>query len=109
MAFTAQQVQAALEELLDPEFNKYGERNFHKVIHYSYPQEFDLSIGKVEVVDSKWGAEGGGEDIWYILSVNGQLFRQSGYYSSYDGENWEGMFEEVTRTPKTIYVYDKKA
>jgi len=65
------------------------------------------NVGTVKHVDSKVGAEGGGEDIWFVFSINDdKLYRITGYYTSYDGSYWEGPVTEVTPREITVTVFD---
>lgn len=70
------------------------------------PQEVETSLGLIEYVAAKDGAEGGGEDIWIVFKLDGKLYRLDGYYASYDGSNWgEGDIKEVIAEQKVITVY----
>lgn len=61
-------------------------------------------LGKAEVVED-FGGEGEGDLRYVVFKVtffNGTVkhYRQEGYYSSYDGTDWDGDFHEVT--PKEV-------
>ena len=63
-----------------------------------------IGLGKVEVVVG-FGGEGQGDLRYVVLKVTFtdetvKYYRQEGYYSSYDGTDWDGDFTEVT--PKEV-------
>lgn len=35
-------------------------------------------------------------------------FRKQGFYTSYDGYRWDGLFEEVEQVTKTVTVWETK-
>lgn len=56
----------------------------------------------------KRGSEGGGENIWVVFKYKNNLYRLTGYYDSYNGEEWgEGDIETVISKEKTITVYER--
>lgn len=59
-------------------------------------------------VHETYGGSDLGTEAWMIFKVGDQLFRKDGYYSSYGGYDWDGTFQEVIATPKTITVYEPK-
>lgn len=67
-------------------------------------------VGVAILVAGKFGEEGGGENIWFVFSINDELFQINGYYASYDGSNWDDSNVEAVK-PKEItqiiYVADK--
>lgn len=65
-------------------------------------------IGVVILVDSSPGREGGGEHVWVVVrtETTGQFFRMNGYYSSYEGSEYDGGLFEVTPQERTVTVYE---
>jgi hypothetical protein len=59
-----------------------------------------LPSGKVEIV-KQWGGGDGG-DITAILGIGGQYFQLTGYYSSWDGNDFNDTVIEVE--PKEVTV-----
>lgn len=56
----------------------------------------------------QFGGEGEGDEYFVVFTIQetGQFFRFDGYYSSFDGTNWEDTaLREVQKTAKTITVY----
>lgn len=53
------------------------------------------------------GAEGDGAQKWVVFSVGDQMFRMTGYYSSWDSDEWDGDLEEVR--PKQVQVTQYEA
>lgn len=55
------------------------------------------------------GGEGQGDYAAVIFAVDGpdgrRLFRKEGYYSSYEGTDWDGNFAEVEAFERTITDY----
>lgn len=68
-----------------------------------------LALGDVRPVEAKLGEEGGGEEAYIIFELRGECWRLDGYYSSWDGTDWEQgdvvpvKAETIT---KVIYVPD---
>jgi hypothetical protein len=57
------------------------------------------------------GGEGHGEDVYMVFKttdVDGavQYWRKDGYYSSYDGGEWDGDFREVDPVEKVVTFYE---
>jgi hypothetical protein len=80
-------------------------------IGYAGPGEvFSLVVAgtaeKLTVIDGESGGEGSGESIWVVFRVGSQYFRKSGYYASYDGSNWDGDVQEVTRRQLTVSTWE---
>ncbi len=70
-----------------------------------YSKTKDSSLGQLAYV-------GGGRvnsDNSIVFSLNGKLYNLNGYYSSYEGTEWEGLDSvfEVKAESKTITVYNK--
>jgi hypothetical protein len=67
-------------------------------------------FGTVKVVQN-FGGEGQGDRQWIVVKVTSpdgeeQFFRQDGYYSSYDGGEWDGSFDEVKAVQRTVTFYE---
>lgn len=69
-------------------------------------------LGVVEQV-KEYGGMGQGDDLWVVFKVaepgtgHERYFRVDGYYSSYEGCNWEdASLAEVTPRVKTVIVYE---
>lgn len=71
-----------------------------------------LGVGLVETVDDHGGGEGNGDETWVVVQVTDvetgdvTYYRKNGYYSSFDGTDWDGSFTEVTPSERTITVYE---
>lgn len=59
-------------------------------------------FGTFEVINT--GNLGDGHEAWSVLRHNesGRLFRRSGYYSSWDGGDWDGDLVEVEPVQVTV-------
>ncbi len=68
----------------------------------------DLSVGEAVLKDAKFGCEGGGEELWLVFAIGEQFFRITGYYSSYEGSEWESDVTEVEPREKVVTVYEPK-
>lgn len=99
---TAREVEAAIVE--------FGRQEFVEQLEgYSTPDNTELSVGKAEYVDAKWGMEGEGEYIWVVFQIGDALFRLDGYYGSWDGESWdEGSVVPVEAKEVVQVVYVEK-
>ena len=54
-----------------------------------------------------FGGEGLGDHAHVVIRVDDKLFKIDGYYSSYDGTDWDTEWYEVKPAEKTITVYEK--
>lgn len=68
----------------------------NKDIEYSV-----AGLPTVKFVDAG-GGEGDGAQKWVVFSVGDQMYRMTGYYSSWDSDEWDGDLEEVA--PKQVEV-----
>ncbi|MEV6638072.1 hypothetical protein AB0M54_45855 [Actinoplanes sp. NPDC051470] len=81
-----------------------------KVGQESEPVKVD-GVGDVRVLHTYTGGEDGGADAELIFKVTPDLggvryFRKSGWYSSYNGTDWDGQFTEVQPKVKTVTVFE---
>jgi hypothetical protein len=61
----------------------------------------------VEKMASKAGEyDYGDSDIFVVIKVGEQFFKQSGWYYSHSGSNWNDGLTEVRATEKTVTVYE---
>lgn len=69
---------------------------------------FELASGTVKLSDEYVGV-GEGENLWVVFSVGDQFFKVVGYYSSWDGEDWDGAdVEEVEPHEVVVIQYRTK-
>lgn len=62
-----------------------------------------------ELVDTETGGEGHDHTSTYIVfNVGEQTFKQTGYYMSHYGNDWDGPLTEVVAVEKTITVWEDK-
>jgi len=65
----------------------------------------------IERADFDTGREGHAEDIHMVFKTtdrqgNEQYWRKTGYYASYDGDNWDGDFREVRPVERLVTFYE---
>lgn len=104
MTFTTSEVTDAIEE--------FGLQEFVEAVTENWggsDQKADLpDLGEATYVDSKLGEEGGGEDIWFVFKLDEVFYMVNGYYTSFDGSNWEdSSVQVVVPKQKTITVYER--
>ena len=65
-------------------------------------------FGKTEVVDSQGDKEGGGDYAMkvFLFKDHNIFIKVTGFYSSYNGTDWEGDWMNVSPKEKTITVYE---
>lgn len=63
-------------------------------------------LGPIERVASQGGGEGSGSEMWVVVKIGSRLFKKSGYYASWDGDNWDGPFEEVRPRERMVTFYE---
>lgn len=119
---TVKEVEVALLEhaqgvIKDSNINYYSRSNedYWEWWYNRASEEFVVGLGVVEVEDrDKLSSDDDGEK-FLVLKVtsynefgkpNERTFKKDGYYSSYDGATWDGRFDEVKKTTKTITVWE---
>ena len=66
---------------------------------------YETAFGKLWVVDREGGSDQGSY-AHVVFTVDGlRFFRKTGFYSSYEGYDWDGSFREVEAKQETITVY----
>lgn len=70
------------------------------------PTEVAVEMVSARPVDSSRLSDAAGSSIWVVFEVDGKHYKATGYYSSYDGYEWDGRVREVTPTTKTITVWE---
>ena len=79
--------------------------------HNCYGEEIELlsKIGNGEIVHEKGGYEGEGEEVIRVIFLKDHniYFKIGGFYSSYNGTDWESTISQVTPKEKTITVFEK--
>lgn len=115
MTALAQQISKEIIDWYNKENEQYGDTTEYL---YSALDEFldaidwrsaeiTLPSGIVKQVEQK-GGEGEGSEYWVVFSVNGDtLFRVEGYYSSWEGTNWDSA-ELVEVVPVQVLVTQYK-
>lgn len=48
----------------------------------------------------------GQEDVYVVVKIGTQFFKQTGYYTSHSGSSWYGTIKEVKPVQKTVTVYE---
>lgn len=117
MAFTAAQIQAALvafderqeeleeryDELSEEEQAEYSDEAFADALQWRKEGVELPGVGLATCVDY----EHINEDLKLVFKVGDQLFRITGYYSSYDADEWDSQVVEVEAREKIITVYEE--
>lgn len=103
----------AVEGLIPTVEDKYGDKGWSR--YWETGKVEDIYIATVELVEAEGGSEGEGERASLVFKVRPKdsdevlYFKKEGYYSSWDGTNWDGSFYEVEPQPATGVVYVPKA
>lgn len=117
MAFTAEQIKAALlafeerqeelderyDELTEEELEEYSDEGFAELLQWRKEGVKLPEVGLATSVDY----EHINEDLKLVFKVGDQLFRITGYYSSYDADQWDNDVVEVEAREKVITVYEE--
>lgn len=111
MGYSTRQVMDALmktEYAYDDEDRYYYGRDFNwGEFSWGAREALDTEVGVVRVVDQE-GGEGQGDHAHIVFQVKdtGQYFRIDGYYSSYEGTDWDGELREVHRVTREVVFYE---
>lgn len=66
-------------------------------------------LGHVRVIENE-GGEGEGERAHMVFEISSdgvtRWFKQTGWYQSYDGFNWDGTFKETYPVVREVTFYD---
>lgn len=99
MSLTADEVKALVSDNYD------DETAFYDTIEWS-SEGLYLGDYIAKGVESH-GGEGQGDRYENIFQIGDQFFRATGYYSSWDGVNWDDVeVEEVAEVEKLVKVWD---
>lgn len=101
-------VGSALDEFIESLSKK---EDIGKVLPYSGREVSTavLASGPAYLVNDVHGEDGDYEARYLIFQVGDQLFRINGYYSSWDGDNWEDSdIREVEAYTETVTRYRNK-
>lgn len=81
---------------------------FREEIEWNSSEEgVQLDSGKATLVE-RFGGEGKGEEYWIIFKVGEETFKVDGYYSSWDGVNWDDSeVYKVKPVEVTVIQYEK--
>lgn len=71
-------------------------------------KSFEIPSGTVTLVEDHGGGEGDGETRFIVIKVGEQLFQYNGYYSSWDGTEWDDDLYEVEPYDVTVTQYRVK-
>lgn len=67
----------------------------------------DLPSGTAKTLEA-YGGEGKGEEYWVVFQVGDKTYRVDGYYSSWEGTNWDDAEPyEVKPVEVTVIKYKK--
>lgn len=67
------------------------------------PTSLSTFRGVTITVEESWGGEGQGDSIGNVFRLGDEYVRVTGYYTSYDGSNWEDA-EPESVVPKEVTV-----
>lgn len=111
MGYSTRQVMDALmntEYAYDDEDRDYYGREFNwGDFSWGAREALSTDVGVVRVVDQT-GGEGQGDHAHIVFTTEntGQYFRIDGYYSSYEGTDWDGELREVHRVTREVVFYE---
>ncbi|WP_367137961.1 hypothetical protein [Saccharothrix sp. HUAS TT1] len=90
---------------------EYEEQGWHEWAEVGTTPVAVPDFGTVEIVEDIGGYEDGGGTRYLTFKVTDEegrsrFFRKHGYYSSYDGSDWDGDFQECAQKAKVVTVYE---
>jgi hypothetical protein len=65
-------------------------------LHYE-ADEFETAYGLVEIVEENERGEDNEGEMYKVVRLNGETFKKTGYYQSYEGVVWDGPLTRVER------------
>ena len=97
-----------LKVIKDGGTNEDRFREFVETV-YTIGQKLTIDDLNIEIVEKHGGGEGEGSCIAVVFKVNdNDYFRTYGSYDSWDGSNWDNLFDitQVNPTQKMVTVYE---
>jgi hypothetical protein len=112
MTKSAREVEDLLENAFDPETEDTGWGGWVEFGWSGTKVRHVPELGDVKIVED-FGGEGQGDTRYLVFQVTDEegevrLFQKDGYYSSYNGSDWDGDFYEVVETKEIVTVYKQK-
>jgi len=108
MTVTTAEVTSAISEYNQKVAELHPSLNFVHLITEFPGVKVPLSIGPASYVESSERTNDYDNSIWLIFNIGEQFFRITGYYDSYDGNEWHTGVEEMLQQPRSGYVYVAK-
>jgi hypothetical protein len=65
-------------------------------LHYE-EDEVSTPYGLVEIVEENQRGENNEGELYKVVRLNGQTFKKTGYYQSYEGAVWDGPLVQVEK------------
>jgi len=109
MSLTVKDIKDKFDESYDSDHG-FGISGFADELWNYQNKELDYNINglpTIKFVDAG-GGEGDGAEMWVVFSVAGQLFRMTGCYSSWGGDEWDGDLSEVKAVQVMRTEYEAK-
>jgi hypothetical protein len=105
MTYTIGQVESAIDA-----FDEGDSDYFYEEIQWTREPIFLPELGEEAVkVDSTGGSEGEGDYMDVVFKIGDQLFRKTGFYNSWDSNDWDGSLEEVEPYEVMVTKYKAKS
>lgn len=73
---------------------------------YEVPELGIVTIVDYHNHDSYKNYDNWTEDLWIVFEIGDTLYRATGTYTSYEGENWNDELKIVRPMPKVITVFE---
>lgn len=107
---TAAQIQQELQDWKDEQGDYYytPQAVHEELWSFRDPKSFDIPSGTVTLIEDHGGGEGDGEERFIVIKVGDQLFQYNGYYSSWDGTEWDETLRQVEPYEVTVTKYRVK-
>lgn len=100
---------------INQKLDETGIKNSFDLVNAFYYGDSDIDedtlraiFGEVEIVDSEGDREGGGDYAMkvFLFKDHNVFIKTTGFYSSYNGTEWDENWSNVSPKEKTITIYE---
>lgn len=105
--YTVEQVKSAVrayERGAEESYSYYGD--FYEHLMWNSDPIFLSELGEEAVmVEKEGGNEGDGDYMHVVFKIGDQLFMKTGFYNSWDDNEWDGDLDEVEPYEEMVTKY----
>jgi hypothetical protein len=82
--------------------DEYEDYQFQEFVMHG---DYDVECGKVEFIEQDGGGEGGGEDCYSVIKVDGQFYKFEYSYASYEGYTFDHLEPQLVSPVQRLVTF----